>query len=162
MPTKLPDCFTVSEQVRDWCLRKHGYRDLPDQFISDFRSHHAAKGSKYDDWDQAFKNWINWSSPSGKYYNAKIWENALEKCKRVMNAEKPKIEVPDKSFRPTTIPKDISELRRKLRAQLQAEAKETPKQEPDSLPDDIAAKQREQLMKKEITFSDLEDKELFA
>ena len=96
MPTKLPEGFEVSERVKEWAYKKYGYYDLPQQFVPDFRKHHAAKGSKYDDWDKALMNWIDWSSPSGKYYSAKLWEIVIEKCKRKMYEEKPKIEVPIK------------------------------------------------------------------
>lgn len=93
MACKLPDGFTVSDRVKEWSYKKYGYYDLPSQFISDFRGHFAAKGTKYEDWDRAFMNWIDWSSPAGRFYNADVWENALNKCKAIMNAEKPKVQV---------------------------------------------------------------------
>lgn len=91
MKTKLPDNFQPDEKTYIWSLKKHGYYDLPDMFISDFRSHHAAKGGQYTDWQRCLKNWINWSSPSGKYPNSKRWESAIEKCKSRMKAEKIKL-----------------------------------------------------------------------
>lgn len=95
MPTKLPEGFVASEQVKEWAYRKYGYRDLPDFFISDFRKHHAAKGTKYDLWHRALMNWVDWSSPAGRFYKADVWENALEKCKQIMGSEKPKVPMPE-------------------------------------------------------------------
>jgi len=94
LPSKLPDNFTPQTHVYEWALRKFGYYDLPDFFLSDFRSHHAAKGTKYSDWQRALMNWVTWSSPSGQYYNAKVWESALEKCKAKLKAETIKIPLP--------------------------------------------------------------------
>ena len=55
MKTKLPDDFMVTDSIKDWSLDKHGYYDLPDYFISDFRQIHAAKGTKYENWQKALQ-----------------------------------------------------------------------------------------------------------
>ena len=160
MPTKLPDDFIVTEQIKEWSLKKYGYYDLPNYFVSDFRAHFAAKGTQYDDWSRAFQNWINWSAPSGRFYNADVWENALNKCKAMMNAEKPKIEVPVKTFQKMTKPKSFDILREQLRAQLKEETmKQRP--EPDSLPDEVAGEQRQRFINEGVRFDDLEDKTIW-
>jgi len=91
MPSKLPEGFEVSDRVKEWAYRKYGYYDLPLQFISNFRAHFAAKGSKYDDWDRALMNWIDKESPAGDFYKPATWEAAIAKCKIILNSEKPKI-----------------------------------------------------------------------
>jgi len=84
----------VTDSIKDWSLDKHGYYDLPDYFISDFRQIHAAKGTKYENWQKALQMHINRNSPSGIYHSPKIWEAALEKCKDKMKREEVKIPVP--------------------------------------------------------------------
>jgi len=120
MPSKLPDSFTPQTHVYEWSLNKYGYYDLPDFFLSDFRSHHAAKGSKYSDWQRALMNWITWSSPAGQYHNAKIWEAAIEKCKAKLRAEKIKVPIPKMKTTPKPVDREAARAAiKKMRLGLQ-------------------------------------------
>lgn len=111
--TSLPDDFMVNDRVREWSLKRFGYYHLPDFFLSDFRSHHAAKGTRMANWDLALMNWIRWSAPSGRYYQITVWEHAIQYCKERMNREKPKVEIPDLSP-PKEKPVDREYGRKKL------------------------------------------------
>lgn len=120
MPSKLPDNFTPQTHVYEWSLKKFGYYDLPDFFLSDFRMTHAAKGSKKISWDRAMQNWITWASPSGKYYNAKVWESAIEKCKAKARAEKIKIPIPKMKTTPKPVDRELARAEiKKMRMGLQ-------------------------------------------
>lgn len=142
MPIKLPDDFTITDRIRNWSEKKYGYPDLPNQFLSDFRAHHSAKGTKYDDWHKAFQNWIDWSSPAGRYYNANVWEAALNKCKAIMKKQPPVLDIPVKRFYPKPAPGIINTLRQRLAQEVSI--LEQPKRKvTDTMPPEEEAAQRQ-------------------
>lgn len=75
--TRIPQAFTVTDSHREWASKKHGAMHLPDVFLSTFKDHFEAKGTQWEDWDRAFQNWINRSSPSGQMYNSEYWARQL-------------------------------------------------------------------------------------
>ena len=54
--TAYPDDFEISESVRRWCMSQHVGELAP--HLDAFRDYHTAKGSRFLDWDAAFRNWI--------------------------------------------------------------------------------------------------------
>ncbi len=76
--TRIPADFAVTDTHREWASRKHAAMHLPDVFIGEFKDHHAAKGTTMLDWDKAFTNWINWSSPAGRFYNDMDWAKRIK------------------------------------------------------------------------------------
>jgi len=52
-----PDDFEISVQLRQWCTEQMQVDD-PEKHLEAFRDHHTAKGSRFLDWDAAFRNWI--------------------------------------------------------------------------------------------------------
>ena len=58
--TRLPDDFSVSEEMRSWALLKHPFVDIEaetEAFIDHFKSVAGAKGVKLD-WLGTWRNWI--------------------------------------------------------------------------------------------------------
>lgn len=55
--TPAPDIFGVSEQMRSWAATKGIIIDL-DAETERFLDHHRAKGSKFQDWLGAWRNWM--------------------------------------------------------------------------------------------------------
>ena len=108
MPNKISSDFCVTDKLREWALKKYGYYDLPDCFISDFKAHFEAKGTKYTDWDKTLQNWITSTSPSGKFYNANIWESALNKCKQKMKKESIKVPLPEIKRPPKPVNRELA------------------------------------------------------
>ena len=145
MPIKLPDDFTITDRIRNWSEKKYGYPDLPNQFLSDFRSHYAAKGTKWDDWELTMMRWIDRASPSGECYKASVWEAALNKCKAIMKKQQPVLDIPVKRFYPKPIPDTFSTLRQKLAEEVIIAEREKRKVT-DTMPDDEAAEQRKRFM----------------
>lgn len=91
MASKLSDDFLVTDSLRKWASSKNWPAFIPDVFISDFRMHHAAKGTRYDNWYQAFQNWINWSAPGGRFYHASEWESKLAAAKALESPPRKRI-----------------------------------------------------------------------
>jgi len=89
MPKKIDPDFKVTDRLTEWSENRFGYSELPFLFISEFKNHFIAKGTKYDNWDKCFMNWINKWSPSGDYYDAKKWEDKINICKLELNKKKP-------------------------------------------------------------------------
>ena len=73
---------TVTDELRKWATDKWQQPYLPDVFLTEFHEHHEASGKKFKNAEQAFRNWISWSAPSGRYYRAEAWEAKLAKAKR--------------------------------------------------------------------------------
>ena len=86
---KIADDYEPSEAIRntfenDW----PGLR--LDIELEKFRDHHAAKGSKFKDWDRAFKNWLRraseWSPEAKKARAWAEWEKQVEQLEEEQNA----------------------------------------------------------------------------
>src|SRR3990167_6786044 len=167
--TYIPDDFKIEEPVRLFTEVRWGTQHLPDQFIGDFRSYYEGKKEDGDikgqhiNWNRALINWIYWSSPGQRFYkeNIGLWEHRLAEAKKFDYAIKPHFISPVKTI-PSVKPKSFDDTRARLRAMVNADKRETRKREADFMPDEIAEKQRQALISKEIRFDDLEDKELFT
>ena len=105
---KLPTNFKPTLKTNEWAIKKHGYYDLPYMFISDFRQIHAAKGSKFENWQKALQLHINRNAPSGIYYSPKIWESAIGKCKEKLNRETPKVPLPTMKTTPKKVDRELA------------------------------------------------------
>ena len=132
MSKKIDLDFKVTDRLIKWSEDRHGYSQLPFLFISEFKNNYIAKGTKWDDWDKCFQNWINNNSPSGKYYDAKRWEDKIAICKLELNKKKPseaiKQHIPD--FKPPPLQKGrgyeaLRELRTRINKQALAEVGKT-------------------------------------
>lgn len=88
MKIKDPLQVEITDQIQEWASRKYGAPHLPEFFLSEFHDHHQASGKKFADAEQAFKNWITWSAPGGKYYRADVWEDRLRRAKRKAYSER--------------------------------------------------------------------------
>src|SRR3990167_1145454 len=164
--TFIPDNFKIEESVRLFTEVRWGTLHMPDQFIGDFKTHFEGKKEdgdvkgKHINWNRALINWIYWSSPGQRLYNVRLWEHRLAEAKKFDYAIKPHFVSPIKTT-PSVKPRSFDDTRERLRAMVNAEKKESRKREVDFMPDEIAEVQRQALISKEISFSDLEDKELF-
>jgi hypothetical protein len=107
MKTTIPENFQVTDELRAWSKSKYGYYSLPQVFLQEFIDHHAAKGERCKNWERAFQNWINWSSPTGRFYNARIWEEKIERAKKLEygNRQKAKPAYHPNQLEPTPDPK---------------------------------------------------------
>lgn len=83
-----PADVSITDDLRTWAAEKWGAPELPAQYLSEFQDSCAARGTKYKDAVKAFQNWITWSSPSGRYYKADVWELRLRNAKRVNNGQR--------------------------------------------------------------------------
>jgi len=53
--TRFPETFIISESLSAWC---NGNGFVPDAHLDAFRDFHVAKGSRFLDWEAAFRNWL--------------------------------------------------------------------------------------------------------
>lgn len=88
MKIKDPALVEITDEIREWASKKFGAPHLPELFLSEFHDHHAAGGKKFADAEQAFRNWINWAAPGGKFYRADVWEDRLRRAKRKAYSER--------------------------------------------------------------------------
>lgn len=51
-----PEDFKISDQLREWCVKQRAPN--PDRELEAFRDFHIAKGSRFHDWNAAFRTWI--------------------------------------------------------------------------------------------------------
>lgn len=54
--TVFPQQFLITDEMREWC-RNQRITD-PDDHVDAFRDYHIAKGSRFTDWQAAFRTWI--------------------------------------------------------------------------------------------------------
>lgn len=78
----------ITKSLMAMCVEKYGQAMLPQAAIIDFKEYHAeqiaqGKPKKYGDWCRAFRNYISWASPSGRFHSPWQWENWLEKAKKL-------------------------------------------------------------------------------
>lgn len=116
-----PD-FKADDTDYAYCETRFGYPKLADYFLEDFLSHHQAKGTRMAEWHIAFKNWIRWASPRGRFYNAREWENAIARSKSPIRKRTPPPYHPNPQEEKFT-PKPMSEYGRNILAQLREQLK---------------------------------------
>lgn len=80
---KSPADLEITDDLREWAARKHGAMYLPDVFLQEFRDKAAARGATYADCAQALRNYINWESPTGKFYKADYWEQQVRRARKM-------------------------------------------------------------------------------
>lgn len=54
--TSFPEDFAIGPQLRGWCLQQHVFD--PEPHLEAFKDFHTAKGSRFTDWEAAFRTWI--------------------------------------------------------------------------------------------------------
>ena len=73
--TTLPDNFEISESLKNYAGEK-GYRKSLDALTESFCLHHKAKGSRFSDWDAAWKKWmrndLEWNGGGADDKNSKF------------------------------------------------------------------------------------------
>ena len=77
-----PADVIITDELKAWAAEKWGAAELPAQYLQEFKDSCAARGMKYKDATQAFRNWVSWSAPSGRFYKADVWETRLRNAKR--------------------------------------------------------------------------------
>ena len=77
---QLPSDFHITEDHEKYC-EERGY-PKPAVFLEEFLDHFNSKLVRWRDWDLVFKRWINRSSPSGRFYDARHWESLLAQSKQ--------------------------------------------------------------------------------
>jgi hypothetical protein len=55
---KAPEAFQITESHREWATGKFGQASWLDEETEKFLDYHRAKGSRFKDWDAAWKNWM--------------------------------------------------------------------------------------------------------
>ena len=76
-----PADYQITNSIREWAARKHGAMYLPDVYLSEWRDAAIARGSLYANVEQALMNWISWSAPAGRFYQAASWESHLKRAR---------------------------------------------------------------------------------
>lgn len=79
---KMPDDFHVTDDHRAYCTEKWNLPYLADMFLEDFRECFEMNGRKHSNWDLTFKNYLRNSSPNGRFYNSRYWQNKCEQARR--------------------------------------------------------------------------------
>ncbi len=105
MPSKTPDNFQVSPELRLWSENKYGFSNLPDVFLSRFKNNwldriEDGRAPKWKDPELALRRWVREASPSGGMYKANEWEAALQQCKAAQRKESIKVPLPDIKVKP--------------------------------------------------------------
>lgn len=85
----------ITTELMAWCRDRYGYGSLCLAAEADFRAYHVdqveqGKPKKYANWSRAFKNYITWASPAGRFYSARQWEGWLTKAKEMENGPRRK------------------------------------------------------------------------
>jgi hypothetical protein len=55
--TEFPPAFGLSDKMKQYALEKNPNLDVEEEFEK-FRDYHLAKGSKFKDWEAAFRTWV--------------------------------------------------------------------------------------------------------
>ena len=77
-----PDNFVISETLALWCEQQHISDTAP--HLEAFRDYHIAKGSRFIDWDAAFRTWIRNASKFGSNANRPRSQTEGELSERTM------------------------------------------------------------------------------
>ena len=121
MKTRIPDTFSVSDSVREYCGRKWGHPKLADVFLTDFIECFQDNGRRHDNWDTTFKTYLRRNSPEGPFYNRDYWERKLQAAKSLEYGDRRRRQ-PDyhpKQIEHVTPPARASEMMRALIAKIQ-------------------------------------------
>lgn len=78
-----PQQVKVTPEIQKWSSKRFGCPFLPNVFLKEFHESCAARGPKYKDAEQAFRNWITWSSPGQRFYRAGAWEEKLRRARKL-------------------------------------------------------------------------------
>jgi len=53
--TAFPERFEISDDLSKWCLAQHTEAD---RHLEAFKDYHSSKGSRFIDWNAAFRTWV--------------------------------------------------------------------------------------------------------
>lgn len=66
MLTPMPDGFAISDDLRDWTVKKGYPREVVEREFDTFCNDRLSKGVQYADWDRAFMTWLSRHDEFGK------------------------------------------------------------------------------------------------